>query len=128
MSATLTSLSVAAALAVALLATATGPARAGEPATYDAAPALAAPVLQPVAAGDVAGLLRNCAAEHAACALRVEALEADQIGVPYLVWAYMALWAILFTFLIIARSGQRKLKGELEELRERLAVLQERQP
>jgi CcmD family protein len=56
----------------------------------------------------------------AACDNRVEACERDAVGVPFLAAAYMAIWTILFVFLIITRRGQRRLELELKELERRL--------
>ena len=56
----------------------------------------------------------------AACDNRVEVCERDAVGVPFLAAAYMAIWLILFVFLIINRRGQRRLELELKELERRL--------
>ena len=56
----------------------------------------------------------------AACDTRVEICERDAVGGPYLAAAYMAIWGILFAFLIVIRRGQRRLELELKELERRL--------
>lgn len=56
----------------------------------------------------------------AACDTRVEICERDDVGVPFLAAAYMAIWVILIAFLIIIRRGQRRLELELKELERRL--------
>ena len=56
----------------------------------------------------------------AACDNRVEVCERDAVGVPFLAAAYMAIWGILFAFLIVIRRGQRRLELELQELERRL--------
>lgn len=71
-----------------------------------------------VAAGDYQGML-------AVCDARLEACKDDEVGIPFLGAAYLALWAILIVFLVAVRRGQGRLEAEAGELRARLRELED---
>ncbi len=56
----------------------------------------------------------------AQCDRELEACKTDAVGMPYLVTAYLILWAILMVYFFLARRGQQALQAELSELRARL--------
>ncbi|MFO0750909.1 MAG: hypothetical protein U1F43_35340 [Myxococcota bacterium] len=59
------------------------------------------------------------------CGKRVDQLETDAVGVPYLAAGYIAFFVIPIVFLVLASKRQRRLEGEMAELRARLAKLQD---
>jgi len=61
----------------------------------------------------------------ASCDRQLEECKTDAVGMPYLIAAYLALWAILVVYFFLARRGQQKLEAELQELRARLRDYEE---
>ncbi len=53
----------------------------------------------------------------ASCDKKLESCTTDAVGMPYLIAAYLVLWAILVIYFTLARRGQRRLREELDELR-----------
>ncbi len=86
----------------------------GKPVTFGAA--AQAPAAAP-AAGDFKGMLKVCDGQLEAC-------KADEVGIPFLGAAYLALWAILIIFLIAVKRGQGQMESEVAELRARLRRLE----
>ncbi len=109
--ATIPAIAIAVASVLVAMSMTAGPALAqdDEPTTFGAPEA---PAAAP-ADGDYKGMLT-------VCDQRLETCETDAVGVPFLAAAYIALWVILLGFLLVVRSGQRRLEGELADLRDRL--------
>lgn len=61
----------------------------------------------------------------ARCDNLLEQCKTDHVGMPYLVAAYLALWAILLGYFVLTRRGQQKLESEIQELRLRLRDYEE---
>jgi CcmD family protein len=49
----------------------------------------------------------------------------DEANIPFLTAAYLALWAILLVFFLFVAVRQKRMRAEMEMLRERLARLGE---
>jgi len=91
------------------------------PTSFGASPSESA--LPTVAPGDFAGLLRNCDVERSRAVAGQRLCEKDKTGIPFLTAAYLALWAILMVFFASVALRQKRMRAEMQALRERLARL-----
>ena len=84
--------------------------------------------LPEVKPGDFEGLLRNCDIERARAVNAQKLAELNTTNVPFLVAAYLALWAILLAYFIIVAVRQKRMRAEMVVLRDRLARLGDNAP
>ena len=90
------------------------------PSSFGATPEAPLPEVKP---GDFEGLLRNCDVERTRALEAKEMAEKNVMKMPFLVAAYLALWAILMVFFVIVARRQSRLRADMASLRERLARL-----